>query len=351
MSFAPYPSGAAAGFPWGENRPSARQRILVAVGLAALAAIMHYVRALEHGGLSDFSSIWYGARFMLEGRNPYELIGPGQLVPTPSRAFYPATAFAAAIPLTLIPFHVAGAVFVFLSTALLAWGSTRDGWHRLPMFPSIAFLTSAQLGQWSILFTAAAFIPAIAFVSLAKPQAALPVLTGNESSRPFWWAMGGAGTLLLVSFYLMPQWPREWWTALGTTDHFVPPITQFGGPAIALVLLRWRRPEAWLVLVAACLPQTWYPYNGLILMAVAFTYRDACILSLVSSLGWLIAALAGDGNTRSSETREVMSATLIAACYLPATIMVLRRPNQGPEPFWMRWFHQRKGVYIAASGR
>ena len=340
-----------AGFPWGDNRPTISQRAAFAVFISLIAALMHFVRAGETAGFSDFTSVWYGARFLLEGQNPYELIGPGRLVPTPSPPFYPAPAFVAAIPLTLFSAHWAGTVFVLLSSALLAWGSTADGWHRLPLFPSIAFLTSVQLGQWSVIFTAAAFIPALAFISIAKPQASLPVVVGNRSSTAFWWSVGGGAFLLAASLWLMPQWPGEWWSLFERTDHFAPPIARFGGIAICLVLLRWRRAEAWLVFVAACVPQTWYPYNSLILLIVAATYREACVLSLVSSFGWVIAALAGDGNTRSPESREIMGAILVAACYLPATIVVLRRPDEGSWPFWMRWLRRPRDVYIESSGR
>ena len=327
-----------AGFPWGSNSPTVRQRILVATLIAIVAALMQYVRAGAVGGYSDFSTVWFGARMLLDGNNPYLSIGPGQLVEMPSPPYYPATAFVAAIPFTIFPFHWASTVFVFGSTWLLAWGCTADGWHRLPIFPSIVFATSAQMAQWSILFTAAVFVPPLAIFAAAKPQASLPVVAGSSRSSTFYWAAGGALVMIAVSFILMPGWVKDWTALLRETDHFTPPILRFGGPAIALVLLRWRRPEAWLVLAAACSPQTWYPYNALILLVVASTYREASILSIVSSAGWIIAYLAGDGKARSLVTREIMSGMLIAACYLPATIVVLRHPNIGPTPFWMRWY-------------
>lgn len=332
MSLAP----ADHGFPWGTNNPTRLQRIAVAAALATIAGLMHYARAAETGGLSDFASVWHGAKFLLEGRNPYDLIGPGRLISLPSPAFYPAPAFVAAIPFTVFSYHWGSTAFVFLSTALLAWGSTADGWHRLPIFPSIAFLTSVQLAQWSILLTAAVFIPAIAFVAIAKPQASLPVVAGSNSRAAFLWAAAGSAVLFPASLLLLPEWPALWWQLIRTTDHFVAPALRFGGPAILLVLLRWRRPEAWLIAISACVPQTWYPYNSLILLTVAATYREASVLSLISSTGWIIAALMSDGGTRSPQTRAVMGAMLVAACYLPATIIVLRRPNTGPLPFWMR---------------
>lgn len=329
------------GFPWGSNSPSVRQRLLVALLLGLIAALMQYARADAAGGYSDFSTVWFGARMLLEGLNPYESIGPGRLVEMPSPPFYPAPAFIAAMPFTVFPFHWASTVFVLLSTFLLAWGCTADGWHRLPMFPSIVFVISAQFAQWSILFTAAVFLPVLAIFAAAKPQASLPVIAGSPGWATFLWAAAGGVVLIGGSFILAPSWVQDWWALIQATDHFTPPILQFGGPAIALVLLRWRRPEAWLVFAAACSPQTWYPYNGLILLVVAATYREASVLSLVSSAGWIVAFLAGDGKPRSPHTREIMAAMLIAACYLPATIVVLRHPNVGPTPFWLRWYDRR----------
>ncbi len=340
-----------AGFPWGDNHPTRRQRLAVAVTLGVIAALAHYFRAAESDGVSDFTSLWYGAQFLLEGRNPYELIGPGRLIGMPSPAYYPAPAFLVAIPFTILSYHWASTAFVFVSSALLAWGCTRGSWHRLPLFPSIAFLTSAQLGQWSILFTAALFIPAIALVSIAKPQAALPVVVGREDPTPFYYAAAGGALLLAASLVMLPGWIGDWFELVRNSDHFTPPIARTGGPLVALVLLKWKRPEAWLVLLAACTPQTWYPYNGLVLLAIAPTYRSACVLSLASSTGWIISALLVDGHPRDPDVRAVMGAALVAGSYLPATILILTQRNEGQVPFWLRWLQRGKCVYIAASGR
>jgi hypothetical protein len=329
-------SAAAARVPWGSNEPTLNQRIVFAIAVGLLGALMHFVRAAETGGHSDFSTLWYGARMLMGNDNPYLAIGPGRQIDLPSVPNYPAPAFVAALPFALFPVHLAGTLFVFFSTGLLAFGCTRDSWHRVPLFPSIAFATTAQLGQSSMFFAAAAFIPALAAFALVKPQASLPIAGSAVDRSTIAWAALGSIVLVLVSFMLMPEWVPHWTSVLRATDHFTSPIVRFGGPAIALVLLRWRRPEAWLVFLAACTPQTWYPYNSLILLLVAMTYREACVLSLVSSAGWIIAALTSGSDTRSAETREIMGAMLVAACYLPATIAVLRRANDGVLPFWIR---------------
>lgn len=326
------------GFPWAEGVPTLRRRLQVALLIALAGAAAHYLRAAENLGVSDFTALWHGARFLFEGRDPYLLIGPSGQIVTPSPVYYPATAFVAVLPLSLLPFHLAGTTFVFISSFLLALGATKDGWHRLPMFPSIAFATSAQLGQWSIIMTAAVFIPVLAVLATAKPQASLPVIASSAVRATYVAAGIGAIVLIGASLLMLPGWPVEWWRLLGTTQYFVPPIMRFGGPAIALVLLRWRRREAWLVFIAACLPQTWYPYNGLLLLSIAATYREACVLSLVSSAGWLLTYLFLPGEMRTLETQAAWGGVLIATSYLPAVIAVLRRPAEGIAPLWYQWF-------------
>lgn len=328
-------SSESTGFPWGSNNPTRTQRLVVGLAIAVGAAALNYFRAAEHGGLSDFSPLWYGARMLMEGRNPYLLIGPHKTIDMPTPLFYPAPAFVSVMPLTIFSFHVAGAVFVFLSTLLLVWGATANGWHRLPIFPSVAFLTAAQLGQWSMLMTAAVFLPAVALIGIAKPQASLPIVASSSSRLAFAASVIGGLVLLGFSFALFPGWTAAWWRLLSETDYFVAPIVRPGGLVIALVLLRWRRSEAWLVFLSACLPQTWYPYNGLLLLVVASTYREACVLSLFSSATWMVVYLFLPGEMRSSPTRELWGTLLVASSYLPATLLILRRPNTGPRPWWM----------------
>jgi hypothetical protein len=324
------------GFPWGDNRPTRAQRIIVCAAIATISAALHFFRAIENRGLSDFTPLWRAARLMVAGGNPYELMGPGAVVHSQYPMYYPATAFVAALPFAAIPsFHLASTAFVFTSALLLAWGVTRDGWHRLPMFPSIAYLTCASLGQWSIIMTAAIYLPVVAGIACVKPQSSIPVLASSTDRNHWIAAIAGSAALLLVSFVLLPSWPAHWLGQVGKSADFAAPVTGFAGPAVLLCLLRWRRPEAWLVLVAACLPQTWPPYNGLILMTVAFTYREMATLSLVSSFSWVILALATSPVTKAEE-QQYQSMVLILSSYIPATILILRRPNEGHGPLWLR---------------
>ena len=148
------------GWPWGDNRPTLGRRIILAFLLAAASsAILYASLEARPGSHTDFDISWFGARAMLEGRNPYALVGPGLEFEWPYRLLYPATALVIAIPFTVFSLHVAAVAFVAMSTFALAFGITREGWHRLPLFASAAFIDSVMTAQWSILMSAALFLP------------------------------------------------------------------------------------------------------------------------------------------------------------------------------------------------
>lgn len=307
---------------------------MVAFLIAIVAAAAIYAHSLKSGNdRSDFSQALFGARALLHGANPYVLVGPTRVYESQWPVMYPATAYAFAIPFAGFSDGVAAALFVAASTFLLVYGMTAGTWHRLPMLASIAFLSSVQLAQWSIVVTAMLFLPMLAAVVAVKPQAAFPVIASSPNRVALTAALIGGLVLLAVSIVLLPSWPIEWWRIIRETQQLRPPIMRLGGPLILLVLLRWRRPEAWLVFLMACMPQSWAWYNALTLLAIATTYREACVLSLVSSIGGL-AAVWYIRDSSSPASYPAWGAALVAFAYLPATIAVLRRPNVTESAPW-----------------
>jgi hypothetical protein len=97
-----------------------------------------------------------------------------------------------------------------------------------------------------------------------------------------------------------------------------------------LAALRWRTREARLLLAMAFVPQVLFFYDQLPLFLVCRTRGEA-----LAFIGWgmgvmmvfLIPAFVGFGGPWA-----------MVACYLPALVIVLRRPNEGPAPRWLeRW--------------
>jgi len=324
------------GFPWGSNNPSRAQRLIVAL-LIAIAAGGALAFHLTYADLfrTDFSQLKFGAEALLHGADPYRLVGMGQVFESRWPVMYPATAYVAAIPFTLLGDVTAGALFIALGTFLLAYGSTRDTWHRLPMFASFAFTSNVQLAQWSPLITAMLFLPWLGVLAAAKPQQALPILISSPSRKMLSAAGVGGFLLLVISVALFPRWPLEWLKIVGGGIQMQPPIIHLGGFVILLVLLRWRRPEARLVALMACMPASWAWYNLLILLAaVPRTYREAAMLSLVSSFGALLAINTLPGPA-SPTSFPLWWSFQVAFGYLPATIVILRRPNVKSRAPWL----------------
>jgi hypothetical protein len=299
-----------------------------------LAALALSYRYSKFGDRSDFSQALFGARALLNGADPYALVGPGRVYDSHWPVMYPATTYVAAIPFTPLSDGYAAEIFIGVSVFLLVYGLTADTWHRLPMLASVAFTHSVQLAQWSPLMTAILFMPLLGMFAALKPQASIPIIAVSQLRKSITAAAIGGISLFAISLAMFPSWPAEWLRVVRSGEQFAPPILRLGGFLILLALTRWRRPEAWLILLMALMPQTWGWYNVLPLLAIASTYREACVLSLVSSFGALMTAwYITDAD--SGAGRSAWGAAQVAFAYLPAVIAVLRRPNVTERAPWL----------------
>ena len=142
----------------------------------------------------------------------------------------------------------------------------------------------------------------------------------------------------MTSLVVMPSWPLAWYEAItGPFRNTAPhpsPVTQFGGAGVLLLLalLRWRRPEARLLAMLACVPQLPFWADQLPLATVAESRREVIWSVLAGHIGflaWFVFA------KKVEMYVPVMAPYALAATYLPALFMVLRRPNVGPVPPWL----------------
>ena len=310
------------------DRPSLKARLLVATAVATAAAFVTWTEFARWPGVhhSDFSPLWFSARAFIRGANPYALIGPGRPFDFDWPEYYPATAFVAALPFAWLPEKAASIAFIWVSTALLAFAVVRKGWYRLPLFLSVSFVIAARAAELSPLLAAGLCLPAVGLVYAAKPNLGLALLTASWRLRPAVFAAAGGCVLLAISLVVAPWWPRVWLSIVTSTTQHGFPIAQPGGFLVLLALLRWRRPEARLIVALACIPQTIYWYEGLYLLLIPATFRESLLLSLISSTGFLVErTMVG---WRPNEPYVHIGLLMIAFLYLPATIMVLRRPNE-----------------------
>jgi hypothetical protein len=159
----------------------------------------------------------------------------------------------------------------------------------------------------------AAFFPLACTVSLAKPHIAFPVAATNISRK----GVMAALALFAASLALRPCWPLEWIPQLHGYQHFVP-ILVIPGQLLVLALWRWRDRDAWLLLLAATLPQRWF-YDSFTLWLIPKTRRT--ILATVAC-SWI--AGIWRWNHLPDSFAEVGRWTVLCI-YLPMLVVVVRR--------------------------
>jgi len=315
------------------TRPTLVARVLVALavgiasGLVAFIHLRYYERALGF----DFTWPWRAARYLLNGQNPYELIRPVGDYPFDAYFKYPLPAALIAVPFAGMSGPMSAAVFGGLSAALLAFALTAETWWRLLILASPPFAVTLFSGQWSTLAMAGALLPMLSWVAVCKPTIGLAVF----AYRPNWWAILGSGVLILASFLIQPSWLTDWLRVLRADDlgqTYVAPVQLVGGPILLLALLRWRRPEARYLTAISIAPHSLGFYTAFLAMLVAETRREALLMSVSGAVAW-VAFFQWLGDRKYSSLAPIHAGYWIFAfLFIPALLIVLRRPNEGRIP-------------------
>ena len=111
---------------------------------------------------------------------------------------------------------------------------------------------------------------------------------------------------------------------------------RIGGPLLLIALLRWRRPETWLVLTLAVSPQSWGWYGTLPIFTVPRNFGESVFLAATALIGVWYADNVLDPTSLDSLVAAVGS-VIVVTIYLPAVFLILRRKNIGPSPVWFTW--------------
>ena len=214
------------------------------------------------------------ARDIIAGHDPYAqplVDEAGQLWPT-----NPVTTAMPFLPVAWAPDAVVTAVVFGAISALLALGLTRGGelWPLLT-FASPAYVSCIISAQWPPLVLATYYLPGILPLALVKPSIALPVLlTRLNLKRGL-----GCAAVLGATFILCPWWwPADWLSPSMAVYTGFTPILTVPGLLIPLALLRWRDRSAWILVIAALVPQR-IPYDQLILWLIPQNAKRSLILS------------------------------------------------------------------------
>ena len=235
-----------------------RLRILIAtaIGLASGFFCWLLLTRLQLGA-ADFTWAIHAAQDLLAHRNPYS--SPLQLYPLPAALF--------GLPFVSTQPEIAAGIFYGVSSGLLAFGVSRDGYYRLLIFLAYPYWAGIITAQWTPLIMASAFFPFLLPATLAKPQLGLPVALTRLTRRGVFACIG----ILLLSLAVMPKWPLLWIANAGHYERFIPFLI-FPGFLLVLALLRYRDRDALLLFFMAVMPQRWF-YDTLILWLIPRSRR------------------------------------------------------------------------------
>jgi hypothetical protein len=313
-----------------------RIRFLICLITAIIAAHYVYMLSVRVEFHRDLGHVWFAAGEVLRGRSPYASIGPGAAYEWPWPLYYPLPGVLAIVPLALVPEPIAMATFAALGVGAFMWAMGELGYASMSAVASYSLFHATTLVQWSPLLAASLVLTPITVLLVAKPTVGAALF----AARPNWWAVGGGTLLLAASFAVDPHWVGRWLAALGSPNiatgmhagHFA--IVQFpGGVFVLAALLRWRRAEARLLGVLACVPQTLLPYESLLLFLIPRGWFESLAMVGLSYAMFVVATrdVPADFVVRTLSFGPAVTWTM----YLPATLMVLRRPNIGPAPAWL----------------
>jgi hypothetical protein len=302
------------------------QRLAFALAVATSAALLAWTVWSGHPEpqVSDLGQVWAGARALLRGENPYQVIGPGRAFNCPYPLIYPMTAVLALAPVAWLPLRWVDPLFVAVGFGLFTYSVTR---HRLltpalTALVSIAALMTLQTSQWSLLLTGAALLPAFGLVLIAKPTIGLALFAAFPHRR----VAVGCAVVLALSLLVQPLWMIDWRATIASAPHVVAPITRLGGPLVLLALLKWKRADARLLLGMACVPHTTAPYETIPLFLIPQTWAEGWGLWALGLLAYV-----GQWATGPYASQEAYwtggARWIVAVMYLPCLAMVLRRPN------------------------
>ena len=287
-------------------------------------------------GQSDFDVIWEAARALRHGQSPYAAIAADPAYPERFPLYYPLPAVLLGLPLSWFPFRAARFLFAALGGAVLGGTIGRQRPEIWPVLMSFPFLHAAHNAQWTPYLAAALLVPALGFVAAAKPNIGLAVLAGSRSRRAAVLLVGGSAVVTLASFLIRPGWLGEWREALASAEHFRPLLLRPGGFLMLLALLRWRDPDARLLLGLVLVPQTGLHYDALPAMLVSRTKLQALGLVLASNLGTIAMPLLDRPVAAWADATWLTGILLLCTVYLPALAIVLSRSGS-----ISRWFAAR----------
>jgi hypothetical protein len=295
-----------------------RAKVSLAAGIVAGLFVLALYARQQTGVISDWDPTWVATTALLRGESPYAAI---QVPPWPNWLLYPLPALLVTVPFSYIPLPLARGIFAAIGTAAFTYVITRRHRWTLYFLISGAMLWSWVVVQWPPLLIAAVLTPSLSWLLAVKPTLGFALWTAWPNRK----AVIGGLLFVGISLLVRPGWVQEWLASVAKTPH-EPHLLRPGGFLMLLGMLRWRRPEGRLLAALCLVPQTTALYETLPLALLCRNRPQAAGFAGLTMLAHLLYLLGPQGPWPVGA--EYQWWIVLALVYLPAIVLVLRRPNE-----------------------
>lgn len=294
-----------------EQRGAPRQPRWLPLAIGGWAALLGW---LTIGWPWDAVQFLLGARALLAGLDPYAAVPAGGFA---FELYYPLTAVLLAVPFATMPDAVARVSWAAVTGAVFALG-VRGSAQVAAL--SATFLVCLVLGQFAPAMMAAAAVPWLGFLWVAKPSMGLALFAAYPSRQA---AISGAAFVAL-SLAVLPDWPIRWLEALGSLPQQAP-VVMPGGAILLLGFLRWRDPAGRLIGTLSLVPHG--AYDAVVLFLACKTLRQGLVLAVLSWAGAFVSGWLWPHTPAGGMPHAGRWLVALISLYLPALWLVLRRPS------------------------
>jgi hypothetical protein len=266
-----------------------RERWSVALVVATLAGILGVARGIIAPDFSsDLDQLWYAARALAAGNNPYGVVGPGQEFEWAWPVFYPLPAILLVLPFSFLPVLIARMISSVFAGGVLGF-AMGSRWRVVwPLFLSEAYFLAISRNQWAPFMLAAIWFPAFGFFAAAKPNIGVIATAAQTRATIIRFASLAVG-LVVLAFLVRPSWLGEWLSLVRTAPNKEIALLQPGGFLLLGALIVWRSAEGRILLATSAVPQTPSLYDLLLLFALCRTRRQALVLAVLThALQWSV---------------------------------------------------------------